>query len=88
MLLERSAPQYDIGYQRAESSRKFRAYARVKLLCIDEIGYLSYDSDAADLLYEVVNSRYMVTCDKRCGGAFRAKEFREKQKRAAKRKKR
>jgi DNA replication protein DnaC len=38
--------------------RKFRAYARVNLLCIDEIGYLSYDSDAADLLYEVVNSRY------------------------------
>ena len=38
--------------------RKFRAYARVDLLCIDEIGYLSYDSDAADLLYEVVNSRY------------------------------
>lgn len=38
--------------------RKFRAYARVDLLCIDEIGYLSYDSNAADLLYEVVNSRY------------------------------
>ena len=38
--------------------RKFRAYARVDLLCIDEIGYLSHDSDAADLLYEVVNSRY------------------------------
>ena len=38
--------------------RKFRAYGRVDLLCIDEIGYLSYDSDAADLLYEVVNRRY------------------------------
>jgi DNA replication protein DnaC len=38
--------------------RKFRAYGRVDLLCIDEIGYLSYDSNAADLLYEVVNRRY------------------------------
>jgi DNA replication protein DnaC len=25
---------------------------------IDEVGYLSYDSNAADLLYEVVNRRY------------------------------
>jgi DNA replication protein DnaC len=25
---------------------------------IDEVGYLSYDSSAADLLYEVVNRRY------------------------------
>jgi DNA replication protein DnaC len=38
--------------------RKFRAYGRVDLLCIDEIGYLSYDSNAADLLYEIVNRRY------------------------------
>jgi len=38
--------------------RKFGAYGRVDLLCIDEIGYLSYDSNAADLLYEIVNRRY------------------------------
>ncbi len=38
--------------------RKFNFYARPRLLCIDEIGYLSYDSNAADLLYEVVNRRY------------------------------
>lgn len=37
---------------------KLNAYGRVRLLCIDEIGYLSYDSNAADLLYEVVNRRY------------------------------
>jgi DNA replication protein DnaC len=38
--------------------RKFAFYARPALLCIDEVGYLSYDSSAADLLFEVVNRRY------------------------------
>lgn len=38
--------------------RKLRALARPHLLCIDEVGYLSYDSHAADLLYEVINRRY------------------------------
>jgi len=38
--------------------RKMRFYARPSLLCIDEVGYLSYDSNAADLLYQVVNRRY------------------------------
>lgn len=38
--------------------RKLRTYATVGLLCIDEVGYLSFDDKAADLLYEVVNRRY------------------------------
>jgi len=38
--------------------RKFAYHGRPHLLCIDEVGYLSYDSSAADLLYEVVNRRY------------------------------
>jgi len=38
--------------------RKLAYYSRPALLCIDEVGYLSYDSNAADLLYEVVNRRY------------------------------
>jgi len=38
--------------------RKLAHYSRPALLCIDEVGYLSYDSSAADLLYEVVNRRY------------------------------
>jgi DNA replication protein DnaC len=38
--------------------RRLAHYARPQLLCIDEVGYLSYDSHAADLLYEVVNRRY------------------------------
>ena len=38
--------------------KKLNGYGRVALLCIDELAYLSYDSHAADLLYEVVNRRY------------------------------
>jgi len=38
--------------------RKLRSYANVGLLCLDEVGYLSCDDKAADLLYEVVNRRY------------------------------
>lgn len=37
---------------------KLRKYANIGLLCIDEVGYLSFDEKAADLLYEVVNRRY------------------------------
>jgi hypothetical protein len=38
--------------------RKLRAYANVALLCIDEVGYLSFDDKSADLLYEVINRCY------------------------------
>jgi DNA replication protein DnaC len=38
--------------------RKLRSYVNVGLLCIDEVGYLSFDDKAADLLYEVINRRY------------------------------
>ena len=37
---------------------KLRTYANVGLLGIDEVGYLSFDDKAADLLYEVINRRY------------------------------
>jgi DNA replication protein DnaC len=33
-------------------------YARPALLVIDEVGYLAYDSHAADLLYRVIDRRY------------------------------
>jgi len=39
-------------------SRRLQAYARPSLLVIDELAYLSFDDNAADLLYEVVNRRY------------------------------
>ena len=38
--------------------RKLKKYARVQVLYLDEVGYLIYDSEAADLLYEIVNRRY------------------------------
>lgn len=42
----------------AALKRRLRRYCRPKLLCIDEVGYLSYDSRYADLLFEVVTQRY------------------------------
>ena len=38
--------------------RRLRHYARPALLVIDEIGYLSYDAHAADLLFQVITRRY------------------------------
>lgn len=38
--------------------RRFRHYLRPQLLLIDEIGYLSYDAHAADLLFQIVSRRY------------------------------
>jgi DNA replication protein DnaC len=38
--------------------RRLIRYTRPHLLAIDEVGYLSYDSHAADLLYKVVDRRY------------------------------
>jgi DNA replication protein DnaC len=38
--------------------RRLAFYARHDLLCLDEVGYLSYDDRAADLLFEVVNRRH------------------------------
>ncbi len=60
-VLFRSAPALlgDLHRQTPEGRRhKLRAYANVGLLCIDEVGYLSCDDKAADLLYEVINLRY------------------------------
>lgn len=41
-----------------ELSRRLKYYARPDVLCIDEVGYLSYDGRAADLLYEIVSRRH------------------------------
>jgi len=38
--------------------RRLQHYARPHLLAIDEIGYLSYDNHAADLLFQIVSRRY------------------------------
>jgi DNA replication protein DnaC len=39
-------------------ARRLEAYVRPALLCIDEVGYLSYDVRHADLLFEVVARRH------------------------------
>jgi DNA replication protein DnaC len=39
-------------------ARRLNHYASRGLLLIDEIGYLSYDGRAADLLFQVVSRRY------------------------------
>ncbi|MCA9707703.1 MAG: IS21-like element helper ATPase IstB [Myxococcales bacterium] len=38
--------------------RRLRYWSSVKLLVLDELGYLSYDSRNADLLFQVVSRRY------------------------------
>lgn len=38
--------------------QRLRKYTRVGLLCVDEVGYLSYDAKAADLLFQVVSARH------------------------------
>jgi DNA replication protein DnaC len=54
-----SALLEDLHRQSPEGRRsRLRTYANAGLVCIDEVGYLSFDDKAADLLYEVVNRRY------------------------------
>ena len=50
----------DLGSQESQRglARRLRYYANRGLLVIDEVGYLSYDGRAADLLFQVVNRRY------------------------------
>jgi DNA replication protein DnaC len=38
--------------------RRFRHYTGPRLLCIDEVGYLSYSNRHADLLFELISRRY------------------------------
>jgi DNA replication protein DnaC len=38
--------------------RRLHFYSRPSLLCVDEVGYLSYDTRHADLLFEIVSRRY------------------------------
>ncbi len=38
--------------------RRLRYYAAPDLLCVDEVGYLSYGNRHADLLFELINRRY------------------------------
>lgn len=42
----------------AALDRRFKKYAAPAVLVVDEVGYLSYNTRHADLLYEIVNRRY------------------------------
>jgi DNA replication protein DnaC len=61
-VLVRSASDLLADLTGQESSvaraRRLRAYVQPAILCIDEVGYLSYDSRHADLLFEVITRRY------------------------------
>lgn len=50
----------DLAAQDTDASltRRLRRYCQPAVLCIDEVGYLSYDARYADLLFEVVTRRY------------------------------
>ena len=50
----------DLGAQDSARAleRRFRHYCRPTLLCVDEIGYLSYDTRNADLLFQIISRRY------------------------------
>lgn len=53
LLLDLSAQDSARGLE-----RRLRYWSSIKLLLIDEIGYLSYDNRNADLLFQVVSRRY------------------------------
>lgn len=50
----------DLGGQETARTleRRLRHYVEPRLLAIDEVGYLTYDNRAADLLFQVVSRRY------------------------------
>jgi DNA replication protein DnaC len=41
-------------------ARRLRRYSTPTLLCVDEVGYLSYDARCADLLFELIARRYQL----------------------------
>lgn len=50
----------DLGAQESTPAlqRRLRRYTAPDLLIIDELGYLSFDHRAADLLFEIISKRY------------------------------
>jgi DNA replication protein DnaC len=50
----------DLAAQESSAAlgRRLRRYTVPAVLCVDEVGYLSYDNRYADLLFEVVTRRY------------------------------
>lgn len=50
----------DLGAQETATARtrRLRRYVQPQVLVVDEVGYLSYSQQSADLLFEVVTRRY------------------------------
>ena len=53
---------HDLAAQESSTqlTRRLRRYTTPAVLCVDEVGYLSYDSRYADLLFEVITRRYQL----------------------------
>ncbi|MCC7462927.1 MAG: ATP-binding protein [Gammaproteobacteria bacterium] len=51
---------HDLAAQDSSTAlaRRLRRYTTPAILCVDEVGYLSYDARYADLLFEVITRRY------------------------------
>lgn len=60
LFVEAAEMLVDLGAQDSARAldKRLRHYAKPKILCIDEVGYLSYDQRSADLLFQVVSRRY------------------------------
>lgn len=60
LFVEASEMLVDLGAQDSSRAleRRIKHYAKSKVLCVDEVGYLSYDQRSADLLFQVVSRRY------------------------------
>ncbi len=60
MFIQASQLLVDLGAQDSIRGleRRLKHYIKPKLLCIDEVGYLSYDQRAADFLFQVISRRY------------------------------
>jgi DNA replication protein DnaC len=60
LFVEAAEMLVDLGAQDSSRAldRRLKHYAKPKVLCIDEVGYLSYDQRCADLLFQVVSRRY------------------------------
>jgi DNA replication protein DnaC len=60
LFVETAEMLVDLGAQDSSRAleRRIKHYAKPKVLCIDEVGYLSYDQRSADLLFQVVSRRY------------------------------
>jgi DNA replication protein DnaC len=53
---------HDLAAQDSSTAlaRRLRRYTSASVLCVDEVGYLAYDTRYADLLFEVVTRRYQL----------------------------